>query len=163
MLQEGIYDAFEEAVTKKVGELKSGGGLDPSTTLGPLIGHAAVDRVRPRHPLARCMLRGKLPEMAGSVAMLRNECAPQQATACIMPSLAHAMSRAGLLANSYVLLSMRRWRHMWRTLSPRAPRSPSEERSLTCQSPTTRCVRERETLHLLHFPRDALKLLQSRA
>ena len=71
MLQEGIYDAFEEAVTKKVGELKSGGGLDPSTTLGPLIGHAAVDRVRPRHPLARCMLRGKLPEMAGSVAMLR--------------------------------------------------------------------------------------------
>lgn len=50
MLQEGIYDAFEEAVTKKVGELKSGGGLDPSTTLGPLIGHAAVDRVQPQTP-----------------------------------------------------------------------------------------------------------------
>ncbi|CAL5223342.1 g5844 [Coccomyxa viridis] len=44
-VQEGIYDAFEKAVTKKVGEFKQGGGLDPSTTLGPLIGHSAVDRV----------------------------------------------------------------------------------------------------------------------
>ena len=49
LLQEGIYNAFEEAVTKKVGEFKQGGGLDPSTTLGPLIGHSAVDRVRPGH------------------------------------------------------------------------------------------------------------------
>ena len=47
MAQEGIYDAFEKAVTKKVGEFKQGGGLDPSTTLGPLIGHSAVDRVCP--------------------------------------------------------------------------------------------------------------------
>lgn len=47
MLQEGIYDAFADAVTKKVGELKQGGGLDPLTTLGPLIGHSAVERVRP--------------------------------------------------------------------------------------------------------------------
>ena len=45
-LQEGIYDAFTEAVTKKVGEFKQGGGLDPSTTLGPLINHPAVERVR---------------------------------------------------------------------------------------------------------------------
>lgn len=50
MLQEGIYDAFEEAVTKKVGEFKQGGGLDPATTLGPLIGHSAVDRVCPGTP-----------------------------------------------------------------------------------------------------------------
>jgi len=49
VLQEGIYDAFADAVTKKVGELKQGGGLDPSTTLGPLIGHSAVDRVYFRH------------------------------------------------------------------------------------------------------------------
>ena len=45
-LQEGIYDAFTEAVTKKVGDFKQGGGLDPSTTLGPLINHPAVERVR---------------------------------------------------------------------------------------------------------------------
>lgn len=45
-LQEGIYDAFTEAVTKKVGEFKQGGGLDPSTTLGALINHPAVERVR---------------------------------------------------------------------------------------------------------------------
>ncbi len=48
-MQEGIYDAFEKAVTKKVGEFKQGGGLDPSTTLGPLIGHSAVDRVCSGH------------------------------------------------------------------------------------------------------------------
>ena len=45
MVQEGIYDSFVDAVTKKVGEFKQGGGLDPSTTLGPLIGHSAVERV----------------------------------------------------------------------------------------------------------------------
>ena len=51
VLQEGIYDAFVDAVTKKVSEFKQGGGLDPSTTLGPLIGHSAVDRVRRAHLL----------------------------------------------------------------------------------------------------------------
>ena len=45
-VQEGIYDDFVDAVTKKVGEFKQGGGLDPSTTLGPLIGHKAVEHVR---------------------------------------------------------------------------------------------------------------------
>ena len=45
MLQEGIYEEFVKAVTKKVGEFKQGGGMDPSTTLGPLINPAAVDRV----------------------------------------------------------------------------------------------------------------------
>lgn len=50
ILQEGIYDAFEKAVTKKASEFKQGGGLDPSTTLGPLIGHSAVDRVGSPEP-----------------------------------------------------------------------------------------------------------------
>lgn len=86
------------------------------------------------------MLRSNLPEIAGPVALLRNECALQQAAACIMPSLADGISHAASCASPHVFLNMRRWRHMWRTLSPRAPRSPSEERSLTCQSPTTRCV-----------------------
>ena len=45
-VQEGIYDDFVDAVTKKVGAFKQGGGLDPSTTLGPLIGHKAVEHVR---------------------------------------------------------------------------------------------------------------------
>jgi acyl-CoA reductase-like NAD-dependent aldehyde dehydrogenase len=44
--QEGIYDEFVKAVTKKVGEFKQGGGMDPATTLGPLINPAAVDHVR---------------------------------------------------------------------------------------------------------------------
>ena len=46
MVQEGIYDDFVDAVTKKVGDFKQGGGMDPSTTLGPLIGHTAVEHVR---------------------------------------------------------------------------------------------------------------------
>ncbi len=77
VLQEGIYDAFVDAVTKKVGEFKQGGGLDPSTTLGPLIGHSAVDRVRRAHLLHKAAeqmerqlphnaLSSALPELTGS-------------------------------------------------------------------------------------------------
>ena len=47
--QEGIYDEFVKAVTKIVGEFKQGGGMDPATTLGPLINPAAVDRVMQRN------------------------------------------------------------------------------------------------------------------
>lgn len=46
-MQDGVYDAFTEAVTEKVRKLKQGPGLDPSTTLGPLINDAAVERVSP--------------------------------------------------------------------------------------------------------------------
>ncbi|CAL8462841.1 g2375 [Coccomyxa elongata] len=45
-VQDGIYDAFTDAVTEKVKKLKQGPGLDPSITLGPLINTAAVERVQ---------------------------------------------------------------------------------------------------------------------
>ena len=46
MLKEGIFDEFSKALVEKVNKFKIGGGMDPSTTLGPLISQAAVDRVR---------------------------------------------------------------------------------------------------------------------
>lgn len=50
--QDGVYDAFVEAVTESVGKLKLGSGMDPSTTLGPLINDRGVQRVRsPLHPV----------------------------------------------------------------------------------------------------------------
>ena len=46
-----MYDAFVEAVTESVGKLKLGSGMDPRTTLGPLINDRGVQRVRtPLHP-----------------------------------------------------------------------------------------------------------------
>ncbi|KAK9806957.1 hypothetical protein WJX72_008662 [[Myrmecia] bisecta] len=45
-VQEGIYEDFAQAVTSLVKEFKMGSGMDPSTTLGPLISPAAVDRVK---------------------------------------------------------------------------------------------------------------------
>ena len=49
-VQEGIFDEFSKAVVEKVNKLKLGGGMDPNTTLGPLISQAAVERVRPAIP-----------------------------------------------------------------------------------------------------------------
>ncbi len=46
-MQEGIFEEFSKAVVEKVNKFKLGGGMDPNTTLGPLISQAAVDRVRP--------------------------------------------------------------------------------------------------------------------
>ena len=45
-LQEGVFDEFSKALVEKVNKLKLGGGLDPNTTLGPLISKAAIERVR---------------------------------------------------------------------------------------------------------------------
>ena len=45
-MQEGIFEEFSKAVVEKVNKFKLGGGMDPNTTLGPLISQAAVDRVR---------------------------------------------------------------------------------------------------------------------
>ncbi len=59
--QAGVYDAFVEAATERVGKLKLGSGLDPHTTLGPLINARAVDRVRGcarAAPCRECLLRG---------------------------------------------------------------------------------------------------------
>ena len=45
MSQEGIFEEFSKAVVEKVNKFKLGGGMDPKTTLGPLISKAAIDRV----------------------------------------------------------------------------------------------------------------------
>ncbi len=136
-------------MTKKVGEFKQGGGLDPSTTLGPLIGHSAVDRVRSKHMLttpqsSSCRERA-LSRLAPCQSQLAR-CSAQTFNAStltghhpIMPSFAHE-SFVWSMFKSHMRLGMCRWQHMWRTLSPRAPKSQLEERSPTCQSHTTRYV-----------------------
>eukprot|EP00884_Botryococcus_braunii_P000574 jgi/Botrbrau1/10517/Bobra.7_1s0001.1 len=45
-VQAGIYDDFAAAVTERASRLKEGGGLDPNTTMGPLISTAALARVQ---------------------------------------------------------------------------------------------------------------------
>ena len=54
--QEGVYDAFVEAMVAAVKKLKMGGGMDSSTTLGPLISTGAVERVGPWQPCSVCRL-----------------------------------------------------------------------------------------------------------
>ena len=49
-MQEGIFEEFSKALVEKVNKFKLGGGMDPNTTLGPLISPAAVERVCPRMP-----------------------------------------------------------------------------------------------------------------
>lgn len=63
-LQEGIFDEFSKAVMEKVKIFQLRGGLDPNTTLGPLISQAALKTVRkvsaphallpPQLPFALC-------------------------------------------------------------------------------------------------------------
>ena len=53
-LQEGVYKEFEQAVADNVRKLKLGGGMDPKTTLGPLIAPGALERVRAALPAAYC-------------------------------------------------------------------------------------------------------------
>ncbi|KAM0791190.1 hypothetical protein ACM66B_005673 [Microbotryomycetes sp. NB124-2] len=45
LIQRGIYERFADALVRKVKEFKVGAGIDPSTTHGPLINAAAVDKV----------------------------------------------------------------------------------------------------------------------
>ena len=52
--QEGVYDAFVEAMVAAVKKLKMGGGMDSTTTLGPLISTGAVERVGPWQPGSIC-------------------------------------------------------------------------------------------------------------
>jgi hypothetical protein len=66
--QAGVYDAFVEAATERVGKLKLGSGLDPHTTLGPLINARAVDRVRGAPRRGRLRLPGALAAKAHSGA-----------------------------------------------------------------------------------------------
>ena len=59
-MQEGIFDEFSKAVVEKVNKLKLGGGMDPNTTLGPLISQAAVERVCLATPPSRsCFMGGR--------------------------------------------------------------------------------------------------------
>ncbi len=44
-VQEGVYDAFSEKLAAAVSKLKIGNGLDEGVILGPLIDHAALDKV----------------------------------------------------------------------------------------------------------------------
>lgn len=55
--QEGIFEEFSKAVVEKVNKFKLGGGMDPKTTLGPLISKAAIDRVSSPalQPFLTCM------------------------------------------------------------------------------------------------------------
>lgn len=48
LVQDGIYDAFVEALAEKVKALTVGDGREPGTLIGPLINQAAVDKVQ-RH------------------------------------------------------------------------------------------------------------------
>ena len=45
IVQAGIHDRFVEALSKAVGELRVGNGLDPDTKQGPLINESAVEKV----------------------------------------------------------------------------------------------------------------------
>nr|WP_198421193.1 NAD-dependent succinate-semialdehyde dehydrogenase [Mesorhizobium carmichaelinearum] len=45
-IQSGIYDAFAQALAKRVGELRVGDGFEEGTTIGPLIEEKAVEKVR---------------------------------------------------------------------------------------------------------------------
>lgn len=46
LVQDGVYDAFAEKLAKAVSELKVGNGVEPGVTQGPLIDHAAVEKVQ---------------------------------------------------------------------------------------------------------------------
>ncbi len=45
-VQAGIYDAFAERLAKAVSNFVVGDGITPGVTIGPLINHAAVEKVR---------------------------------------------------------------------------------------------------------------------
>ncbi|DBB06011.1 TPA: hypothetical protein ACH3X3_009992 [Trebouxia sp. C0006] len=68
LVQEGIFEEFSKAVVEKVNKFKLGGGMDPNTTLGPLISQAAVDRVQGHvddalAKGAKALTGGKRPDM----------------------------------------------------------------------------------------------------
>ena len=47
-IQEAVYDEFASKLAKEVGRLVVGDGMNPKTQVGPLINHAAIDKVQ-RH------------------------------------------------------------------------------------------------------------------
>ncbi|WFD33281.1 hypothetical protein MCUN1_000094 [Malassezia cuniculi] len=45
LVQDGIYDAFAEAISEKVRKLRVGNGMDDGVRIGPLVSEAGVDKV----------------------------------------------------------------------------------------------------------------------
>lgn len=53
LLQDGIADAFLEALRERVAKIRPGDPLDPATTLGPIVSRAQFDKVRDYLALGR--------------------------------------------------------------------------------------------------------------
>jgi succinate-semialdehyde dehydrogenase/glutarate-semialdehyde dehydrogenase len=64
LVQDGIYDAFVSRLVEETSKLKVGNGLDPDTTVGPLIEQSAIDKVE-RH-VADAVERGGEVLLGGS-------------------------------------------------------------------------------------------------
>jgi succinate-semialdehyde dehydrogenase / glutarate-semialdehyde dehydrogenase len=64
LVQDGIYDAFVSRLVEETSKLKVGNGLDPGTTVGPLIEQSAIDKVE-RH-VADAVERGGEVLLGGS-------------------------------------------------------------------------------------------------
>jgi succinate-semialdehyde dehydrogenase/glutarate-semialdehyde dehydrogenase len=64
LVQDGIYDAFVSRLVEETSKLKVGNGLEPDTTVGPLIEQSAVDKVE-RH-IADAVERGGELVLGGS-------------------------------------------------------------------------------------------------
>tara|TARA_R110002096_G_scaffold36365_14_gene101690 strand:- start:628 stop:2085 length:1458 start_codon:yes stop_codon:yes gene_type:complete len=70
-VQDGVYDAFAEKMTKAVAELKVGDGMEPGVAIGPLINQDAVDKMEEHigdavSKGARVVLGGKLHALGGT-------------------------------------------------------------------------------------------------
>jgi succinate-semialdehyde dehydrogenase/glutarate-semialdehyde dehydrogenase len=48
LVQEGVYDAFAEKLSRRVSRMKVGAGTDEGTEIGPMINAAAIDKIE-RH------------------------------------------------------------------------------------------------------------------
>ncbi|TIU00895.1 MAG: aldehyde dehydrogenase family protein, partial [Mesorhizobium sp.] len=48
LVQEGVYDAFAEKLSRRVTRMKVGAGTDEGTEIGPMINAAAIDKIE-RH------------------------------------------------------------------------------------------------------------------
>ena len=44
-MQRGILDSFIQTFTERVAKMKAGNGLEPEVSIGPLVNHAAVEKV----------------------------------------------------------------------------------------------------------------------
>lgn len=63
LVQKGVVQAFTQKLVKRVAALKVGAGLDPSTTQGPLVNRAGVDKVNAH--IADAVAKGAKVEIGG--------------------------------------------------------------------------------------------------